>query len=464
MPETTAKRKTLRSLLGKSAVRFSALNLPLASLLLSVAGARSGRLRRLTATLRPRTQEDGNILYLYVDIAFQGVVAGAGAAYLSVFAVRLGASTFLVGLLASVPALILTLLSLPAGRFVAKQPRLVPVIVRCGSAFNAAYLLVALASWLLPRYAPQAVVVIWALASVALAFSSVAFVAALGEAVPPSRRGNVISIRYAIHACVAAVTLQITGRVLTWVPFPLNYQVVFLASFLAGTGSIWIIRKMRLPEQRPPAPALAIGSTSQRWRAAFVALRLQAPFFRYLTSSSVFRLGMSLPNALYSVFWVKHLHLSDGTIALAIALNYGSNVFGYYLWNKVAKRKGRAWVLAASCLGVATYPLLTGLARSSLLILIVSVIGGLFGAGMTVSFMDVLLATAPAEQRSSYVALDSAVGNGTAFLGPLLGSLLANSLGIRIALFMGFAVRVLGVGLFAVSRVGDRAERTQPGG
>ena len=411
-------------------------------------------LARLRSALRPRTQEERNVLCLVLEIAFQGVVAGAGGSYLSVFAARLGASTILIGLLASVPALLLTVLSIPVGQFVSRSRRLVPIVVWGGLAFQCAYLFIGLAPWLTPGFAAQTVVAVWSAAAVALAFASVAFTAVLAEATPPTRRANIITLRFAVHSLVAVVTLQVTARVLVWLPFPLNYQVLFIGTFLAAMASTLILSRVRLPEQRrvvdatgPPTPLW------RRLRMAVDALRSESAFSRYLTSSTVFRLGMALPGPLYSIYWVHHLHLSDDSIALAITLNYVFSLIGFYVWGRISRRWGRAFALAASCLGLSAYPLVTGLARSFTPIIFVSMIGGFFSAGMSVSFLDVLLATAPAGQRPSYVALDATVANATAFVGPLLGSALADGLGIRVALIIGFGVRLVGGSLFALRPV-----------
>jgi MFS family permease len=410
------------------------------------------------AALHPRTVEDHNALCLYGDMLFQGIVGGTALNYLSVFIVRLGASTLLVGLLSSLPALLLTLASVPAGRYVARQPRLVPLVVRFSLLFDLVYLLVAAVPWVAPAFAAPAVVALWAAGAVANAFLTVSFIAAMGEAVPPDRRASVISTRFAINACVAALTLQVTGQVLTRVSFPLNYQFVFAAAFLAALLSAYCLSRLHLPAQaRPREATIPSSSLSGRWRALASTIRQEPAFFRYLAPSVVFRLGMNLPSALYSVFWVHVLHLSDSTIALAVTTNYAFTFLGYFLWTRLARIKGRAFILAASCIGLSCYPLLTGLARDYVLILVVSALGGLFGSGVNLAFLDVLLAVSPKEGRANYVALDTATANGMAFVGPLLGSVLDSAISIRPALFVAFAVRFLGGALFALFPVRGRS-------
>ena len=73
----------------------------------------------------PVTDEQHNERVLYAEMFFQAI-AGAGAfSFTSVFLVRLGAPNYLVGLLSSLPALMIILTVLPAGAFVQRQRDLV---------------------------------------------------------------------------------------------------------------------------------------------------------------------------------------------------------------------------------------------------------------------------------------------------------------------------------------------------
>jgi len=89
-------------------------------------------LRRLARRLHPEgrppiTNEQHNERVVYAEMFFQAI-AGAGAfSFTSVFLVRLGAPNYLVGLLSSLPALMIILTVLPAGAFVKRQRDLVKV-------------------------------------------------------------------------------------------------------------------------------------------------------------------------------------------------------------------------------------------------------------------------------------------------------------------------------------------------
>ena len=58
---------------------------------------------------------------LYREIAWFGVLSGVSNTFISVFALRLGASNFLVGLRTSLPALINVIFQIPAARLVERE-------------------------------------------------------------------------------------------------------------------------------------------------------------------------------------------------------------------------------------------------------------------------------------------------------------------------------------------------------
>jgi MFS-type transporter involved in bile tolerance (Atg22 family) len=303
--------------------------------------------------------------------------------------------------------------------------------------------------------AAPAIVAIWALASAASAFANVSFTAAMAEAVPTHRRAGVISLRYAIHAVITAATLPITGRILDTMPFPLGYQVVFLFSFVAAMLSAWVYGLVSIPDQVVAPQPAASGNALKRLQAAARSFTTEGRFTAYLIASAVFRIGLNLPAALFSIFWVNELQLADGSIAVVNMVSSVSSVIGYFYWGRMAKRRGHGPVLWASGLGLATYPVLTAAAGSLGPVLVAAAAAGWFSAGINLAFFNVLLAVAPEDRRSSFVAMDALVANSIAFIGPLLGSVLTDLMGIRQALLLSGAFRLAGGVLFLVKRVRD---------
>ena len=398
---------------------------------------------------RRETVEEQNNWYLYLDVTWFGVLSGITSTFISVFAIRLGASNTLVGLLVSLPALINIFWLIPSARIIERQRRRLPIIVLAGFLQRLGYLLIALMPFVLRAHRPEALVALVALITFPTAIVSVAFTSLVAEVVPADKRAQVISIRNVLVSIVSTVTVLISGKLLDLLIFPFNYQLLFGAGFAASLVSLYYVSRIKVAdtiavEQQPQRKA----SLATRLRRTVKQVMKQRDFVRFSASAFVFQWGLYLPSALYAIYRIKSLGASDTWIGLLSTVQSAVTILAYLHWGRVASRKGNRRVLLISSLGAVLYPVLTGLSPRIEPLLLVSVIGGIFGAGFNLSFFNTLLEVCPQERRPSFVALNTTVINVAAFLAPLLGISLANLLDIRIALFIAGAVRLLGAGLF----------------
>ena len=258
-----------------------------------------------------------------------------------------------------------------------------------------------------------------------------------------------IVTRSVLVSIVSTVTMLISGKLLDLLPFPLNYQLLFGAGFAASLVSLYYVSRIKVADasvaESQPRHKTRLAT---RLRRSVQQLMSQRDFVRFSASAFVFQWGLYLPSALYAIYRVRNLGASDTWIGLLSMVQNAVTIVTYFYWGRVASRKGNRRVLLISSLGMVLYPVLTGLSPRVELLLLPSIIAGIFGAGFNLSFFNTLLEVCPQERRPSFVALNTTVINVAAFLAPLLGTSLANFLDIRIALFIAGGVRLLGVGLF----------------
>ncbi|MCA9981855.1 MAG: hypothetical protein KDD89_13515, partial [Anaerolineales bacterium] len=74
------------------------------------------------ANSRVPAQYQRNFLHLYADIAWYGVLNGSALAFVAVYAARIGATGWQLGLLSAVPGIVTMMIALPAGQWLQKRP------------------------------------------------------------------------------------------------------------------------------------------------------------------------------------------------------------------------------------------------------------------------------------------------------------------------------------------------------
>ena len=377
---------------------------------------------------------------LCTEVIFQAITDAGAMSFLAVFLVRLGAPTWLVGLFSSLPALVTILSALPMGSFVQQQPSLVRTVNWGRLIYRSILGLFAFLPLLPPTIAPYILVGARSAMAVPMSAVDVSFTTILGRAVSPQRRPTLLSTRLAIHGLVAAVAGFVAGQWLDYAPYPTNYQVLFVSAFVAGVGSIWVMSRLKLPEQEVAPAALRRFNLS-----AMVTLLRDTPAFRrYSTASLLYRLSMSMPSALYAVYRVRTLGASDAWIGTVLTVERVVSVFAYFALGRFLARPERRRWLWVSTLGVSLYPLLTAAAVTPELLVLPAIAGGIFGSGSNVFLTNTLLQVSTEEERPTFAAANTFLANLCAFIGPLLGTILADAIDIVPALVIIGALRLLG--------------------
>lgn len=411
-------------------------------------GSQSARLWDIL--FRPTTREQTNQRNVLVDAVGVGITAGVGS-FLSVFLVRLGASSFLVGLLTAMPALTGMLLAIPVGEFLTRKRNIVPWFARSRFLVLSCYVLTGLVPFVFTSRQPEVIILIWALATLPQTLVSVAFTVVMGGVAGPGGRFTLMSRRWSILGLTNSLTVVIVGQLLRWFEFPLNYQIVFIGSAIGALISVIFSSSIVLPPQEIPAAQLGI---IQTFRTHGSALRQNAAFVKFTIGQFVFRWGLALAVPLFPIYWVRNAGATDPQISAINGVQTFVLMAAYFLWTRASERRGERWVLLTTALGVSFYPLLTALTTNVPLLIVWAGLAGLFIAGVDLVFFDLVLRTVPDDHRAAYVGMYQTTVYLANFLAPLLGTLLSDAVGIVPALIFSTVLRLVGFGLMARLGVG----------
>ncbi|NJN93010.1 MAG: MFS transporter [Anaerolineales bacterium] len=179
---------------------------------------------------------------------------------------------------------------------------------------------------------------------------------------------------------------------------------------------------------------------------------ISARYWGVMVAFFLFHFTQLLPAALFPVFWVREVRLTDGQIGWINAIFYLTMLLASPLLEPLTRWVGSYRLTVIGSILLASYPLITALSYGLPLLLVTSVVGGVVWAILSGALVNRLLELTPDDKRPSHLALYNLALNMATLIGTMLGPFLADWVGLRTALFIIAALRV-GSGL-AMARWG----------
>ncbi len=409
--------------------------------------------------------------HLYADVCWYGLLAGSTLAFVTVYITRLGAASWQIGLINAGPAFVGLLFAMPAGRLL--HGRLIGRSVLMSAIVSRMFFL---PMALVPLFVPASAQ-IWTFIILTLVMAvpgtmlAVGFNALYAAAVPPENRGEVAGIRNALLAVTTIVTSLSCGFILTNTTLEVGYTIVFGMGFVGAAMStlhVWFLRHFRGDEGIDPNNVrTSLGDHANPGSMRFmgagvrssVALRifsrtrlvlrpeiLRTPFGWVVGSLLLFHFAQYIPIALFPIMLVNVLELSDQQISIGSATFQAMVLIGSLQLGWITRRKGNHWIMYTGVIGLSLYPLVMAGAMGMSAYLVASVVGGTAWSMVGGALSNYLLELAPAHDRPAHLAWYNLALNAGILAGSLAGPVLMYLVGIRVALLIGFGLRLTAAG------------------
>ena len=408
--------------------------------------------------------------HLYGDMAWFGLLAGTTAAFLNVYAARLGANAFQIGLLTAGPAAVNLIFTLPAGRWLQHRPIGSSVFWSAVSA-RGLYFIYALLPLLLAPVV-QIEVMIWAtlILTVPAVALAIGFNALYAAAVPIEWRGYLAGRRNALISLTFVISSLVSGYILSNTPQEIGYTIIFSMGALGAAMSTYHLGHLRdvreKPADEPQRIRQIIGDRAQPGgiragqgigervgiaQRAFTRgsnlLRtevLAGGYGAVILALFVFHAAQFMPAALFPLRWVDELHFTDQQIAIGTAVFHSCVLLGSLQFDRLSRRHGNHKLTVAGTALLSTYPLFIAFMPNLFWYVVTSIIGGLAWALVSGALANYLLEKVPVDDRPAYLAWYNLALNAAILLGALFGPLMAEWFNLQVALVMAFVLRLLG--------------------
>lgn len=392
--------------------------------------------------------QDKNFKNVKIDAIGVGL-ANAASPFLPVFLTRLGATSFEVGLLTSMPALTGLLLAIPMGQFLQNQRKIVPWFSTARLGVITCYALTGLITFFLAdQTAIIGILAIWALATIPQTMLSITFSVVMNGVAGPHHRFELMTRRWSTMGFTTAITVLLIGQVLELISFPVNYQIVFIFLSVGGLISYYYSSRLELEDIQAHRLPRRI-SLKEQTKEYIQLVKSEKPFQSFIIKRFVYLSGNALALPLFPLYFVREVNASDSWIAIISTAQTAVVIIGYFFWTNQSRRKGSRPILLWCTIGSALYPVLAALTRQAPLIAVFAGLNGIFSAGINLVFFDELMKTVPEEYSSTFVSLAQGFQYLSSVISPIIGTTLGDTFGYGIALAVSGGIQFIGFLMFA---------------
>jgi len=365
-------------------------------------------------------------------VASQAMGILTGGAFLVAFAVKLGASNFVIGLLAAIGPLA-QLLQLPSILIVEKirNRRLITVVAAALSRF--CWLIIALSPFIFPaKIAIAVLLILLAAVSAFGAVSGCSWNSWMRDLIPEKVMGSFFSRRMRISTGVGIALSILAAMYLDFWKKQFaeqelaGYSILFFLGFTAGVLGLFFLAKtpeIRMPQVQERIPILKLLSLPFR----------DENFRKLIAFMCSWNFAVNLAGPFFMVYMLKRLGLS---MSFIIGLSIVSQVMNFLflkIWGKYTDRFSNKSVLAISgplFIGSILAWTFTTMPEKYFLtiplLIVIHMVMGMSSAGVSLASGNISLKLAPKGQATAYLATNTIVNSVAAGVAPILGGKFAD--------------------------------------
>jgi MFS family permease len=372
---------------------------------------------------------DGSFAVPYVNLTSGVILTG--------FLIALGATEFEIGIIAALP--LLGGLLQPLGVEIVRRrggwrkPVVITAILADASLWIAS---IAVVLWLELQAVMLVIIGIVALQQTANAFVGASWTSWMSDLIPPQIRGRFFGRRNFICNAAGAVAAIGGGQFVERV----GDGEVWSFLFLIGLGVFFrYVSAYFLSRQPEPVPAI---SAPGHFFSQVAQPLVDHNYRVFLAFTVVWGFAVNLSAPFFTVYMMRTLEIDFGIIALFGGLATAVNLLGQRYWGPVCDRYGNHQVMKITGLLIVFQPfwwLFTAAEGFGFyLMAILSIVGAFTWAGYFLANTNLMMRIAPDTGKTSYFAVQAALGGASGALGPIIGGGVAGYLMAQPGLVLGF--------------------------
>lgn len=356
--------------------------------------------------------------------------AFTGGAIMVAFALMLGASNTVIGIIASIGPLT-QLLQLPTIFLVKKIQQRKRIVVLTSVVSRIFWVAIAALPWLAPANIRVPLLVIFLILYFGFAtISGGAFNSWMRDFIPEKTMGKYFAKRMAIATMVGAVATVLGGVALdygnqlfssSWA----MYSVLFLMGSVFGFIGVGFLATIPEPTMADRSKQAMLSTLAEPFR--------DHNFRKLLTFLGTWNFAINLAAPFFTVYMLKRLGLSVSWVLGLSVLSQIFNVLFFRIWGSLADKFSNKSVLSVSGLlfviSILVWPFTTMPEKYFLsipLIIAIHALAGISTAGVNLCAGNIALKLAPRGAATSYLAMSALISGIAATIAPIIAGIAAD--------------------------------------
>lgn len=272
--------------------------------------------------------------------------------------------------------------------------------------------------------------VVLALSQVLISIAGNAWTSWMSDLVPPRERGRYFGVRNTVGSVTAMASTWLAGYVLDHYRASGDQRVGYLVVF--GVAVVCAMAAAAVLARQPEPPMLT--SRSLRLAELFGTPLRQPRFRAFALASTGWALVTGIASPFFSAYGLQSLRLSFATLALTGVVTAAVALITQPVIGRLQDRFGNERVLVASVIGVVLLPWGWILSTPGFLLplWLTAIFSGVFWPGITQGLINMLMDRASPTGRGAYVATYGAITGAGTFVAGVVGGTCATLLGATI--------------------------------
>jgi MFS family permease len=383
-----------------------------------------------------------------------GTVMGTmiGGAFLTGFALTLGANDFTIGLLASLP-LLANLVQIVGAYIISRVGSSKKVCITYVFFHRMLWASIILLPFVLLKSSLGDTkiwifIILIAVSSICASITGISWLSWMTDLIPEEIRGRFFAKRNMAAQVVGMLVAVGAGRFIDlWKKAYISndnmqsfgFAILFAFGTLFGLVCIFLLRKMSDP--------ISVPQDSQSFVKQLINPLMDKKFLLFIIFSVAWGFSVGIVGPFFSVYMIKHLSVPFSVITLLGVAAGISGIVGTRLWGNLMDRIGPKLLHILCGLGASIVPFLWIFASpdSYLILWFINIVSGFCWAGIGLASSNMMIALAPTEEKSIYFAVFAAITGLFGALAPIVGGSIGAFYNAK-TLSLGF-MQISGLGL-----------------